>query len=75
MQVLPEVFLVRKDMQVGIYILYAFIAFIAYFTFALVGSDPITFKGISLTVWTQFKQLFDQIRDEKGDLNSKKKLP
>ncbi|UZO11140.1 uncharacterized protein OCT59_002712 [Rhizophagus irregularis] len=29
-------------------------------------SGPITFRGISLTVWTRFKQLFDQIRDEKG---------
>jgi hypothetical protein len=36
-------------------------------SFALfAGSGPITFKGISLTVWTQFKQLFNQIRDEKG---------
>ncbi|PKC12174.1 hypothetical protein RhiirA5_373284 [Rhizophagus irregularis] len=28
-------------------------------------SGPITFRGISLTVWTRFKQLFDQIRNEK----------
>ncbi|PKY50227.1 hypothetical protein RhiirA4_423575 [Rhizophagus irregularis] len=28
-------------------------------------SGPITFRGISLTVWTRFKQLFDQVRDEK----------
>ncbi|CAB5388298.1 unnamed protein product [Rhizophagus irregularis] len=33
------------------------------------GSSAIIFRGISLTVWTRFKQLFDQIRDEKR-LNS-----
>ncbi|PKK58779.1 hypothetical protein RhiirC2_763153 [Rhizophagus irregularis] len=28
-------------------------------------SEPITFKGISLTIWTQFKQIFDKIKAEK----------
>jgi hypothetical protein len=29
------------------------------------GSEPITFEGISLTIWTQFKQIFDKIKTEK----------
>ncbi|RIA83163.1 hypothetical protein C1645_834236 [Glomus cerebriforme] len=29
------------------------------------SSGPITFKGISLTVWTQFKEIFDKIKAEK----------
>ncbi|PKC58519.1 hypothetical protein RhiirA1_400588 [Rhizophagus irregularis] len=33
------------------------------------SSGLITLGGISLAVWTRFKQLFDQIREEKG-LNS-----
>ncbi|PKC54162.1 hypothetical protein RhiirA1_477853 [Rhizophagus irregularis] len=28
-------------------------------------SELITFKGISLTIWTQFKQIFDKIKAEK----------
>jgi hypothetical protein len=32
----------------------------------ITGSGPITFRGISLTIWTRFKQLFDQIKEEKG---------
>ncbi|RIA84659.1 hypothetical protein C1645_831913 [Glomus cerebriforme] len=29
------------------------------------SSGPITFKGISLTIWTQFKEVFDKIKAEK----------
>src|SRR3954462_4046933 len=29
------------------------------------GSEPMSFKGISLTIWTQFKQIFDKIKAEK----------
>ena len=30
------------------------------------SSGPITFKGISLTIWTQFKEIFDKIKAEKN---------
>ena len=29
------------------------------------SSSPITFKGISLTIWAQFKEIFDKIKAEK----------
>ena len=29
------------------------------------GSEPMSFKGISLTIWTQFKQIFNKIKAEK----------
>src|SRR5581483_5730441 len=32
----------------------------------LAGSGPITFKGISLTIWTQFKEIFNRISEEKN---------
>src|SRR5438034_1293179 len=37
--------------------------FIQYISLA--GSGEISFKGIRLTVWTQFKEIFDRIRAEK----------